>query len=440
MNSENITRATVSFTNWQGEDRVDFVNTFALQHTFTEDLTAHTATLTITGLDHRRHYQTLLRSVYYWDVTGNPNTSATRIARFTVTDVNSANGSATQNITVSAVNNPPLIAINDSSTLTYHVNQPATAIANNATVTDPDSGNLTKLTIQITSGYQNNTSGHDLLSLTDNFGIVGTFNATTGTLTLTSDTGNSAGLTFFRQALRLVAFSTSGTSISTATRTLTIIGTDDFSTPASSIPVTRSINIVNQNTADQPPVVQVNDSSSLSYLAPGAGTAILNQALVTDPDSNNLSSLTIQITTGYQNDSNGHDLMSFTNQLGINGSFNASTGQLTLSGSSSLANYQQAARTVKFSSSGPGISNASRTFTVVATDDFSPAAAIQLAGHSRSDRRRRCGAGSVTNRGNNVKYCWNDRDPNYCVACGIRFRQHKSGRRDDQDQQQLPIR
>ena len=246
----NITSATVSFTNWQGEDRVDFTNTFALQHTFTQDLTAHTATLTITGTDTAAHYQTTLDSVIYWDVTGNPNTSVTRIAKFSVTDANSATGSATQNITVTSVNSPPVIAINDSSKLTYHVGSSAVLIASQGTVTDPDSNNLTKMTIQITSGYQNNTSGHDVLSFTDNFGIVGTFNATTGTLTLTSDSGHPASDTFFRQALQLVTFSSSGSAVSTATRTITIIGTDDFSTPAASVPVTRNI-VVDPANSDQ---------------------------------------------------------------------------------------------------------------------------------------------------------------------------------------------
>ena len=92
LKSLNITSATISFTNWQAEDRVNFLNTFALQHTFTQDLAAHTATLTITGTDTAVHYQILLQSVFYWDISGNPNTSVTRTARFTVTDVNSNSG------------------------------------------------------------------------------------------------------------------------------------------------------------------------------------------------------------------------------------------------------------------------------------------------------------------------------------------------------------
>ena len=86
--------------------------------------------------------------MYYFNVTHNPNTSVTRTARFTVTDVNSNSGSATQNITVTSVNSVPVIAINDATSLTYHANGTAIAIASDmGTVTDPDSNNLTSLTI-----------------------------------------------------------------------------------------------------------------------------------------------------------------------------------------------------------------------------------------------------------------------------------------------------
>ena len=233
-----IASATVQFTNWQGEDRLAFFNTFALQHTFTQDLVAHTATLTITGNETAANYQTTLRSVTYQDVAGNPNTSATRIAKFTVSDgANSASGS--QNITV-VLNLPPVVLVNDSTTLTYQVNSLAIAIMSNALVSDPNSNNLTMLTIQITSGYQNNANGHDVLSFANQFGITGSFNAITGTLTLSgaSYVGN------YREALRLVKFKTTGSAVSTATRTFTVIATDDFSpTPAKSIPVTRNMSV-----------------------------------------------------------------------------------------------------------------------------------------------------------------------------------------------------
>jgi len=111
----NIASATVTFTNWQGEDRLNFNNIFALQHSFGQDLSAHTAILTITGSDTPDHYQTLLRSVIYWNVSDAPNVSA-RVATFTVTsDPLAGSGttldsnSVTRSIAVSATNDAPLL-------------------------------------------------------------------------------------------------------------------------------------------------------------------------------------------------------------------------------------------------------------------------------------------------------------------------------------------
>ena len=100
--------------------------------------------------------------------------------------------------------------------------------------------------------------------------------------------------------------------------------------------------------------------------------AIFGNALVADADSNLLTSLTVQITSGYQNDTNGKDVLSFTNQYGITGVFDSTTGKLTFSGSVYVGYYREVLRLVKFSTTGSSISTANRTFTVIATDDFLP--------------------------------------------------------------------
>ena len=238
--SLNISTASVSVANWQAGDRLEFSNSYALQHTFTEDLVGHTAVLTITGNETAAHYQTMLRSVEFWNVAGNPVPSVHRIVTFTARDILSNTGSGTQEIAVSPGNAPPIVLINDATSLTYKANNPAISIFSNSLVSDPDSNNLTSLTVQITSGYQNNASGHDLLSFSSQYGITGSFDAGTGMLTLSG----SSYVGYYREVLRSVKFSNSGTAISTATRTFTVIATDDFvPTGASSTSVTRSITV-----------------------------------------------------------------------------------------------------------------------------------------------------------------------------------------------------
>lgn len=353
VDSLNVARATVSFTNWQAEDRVQFYNVYALQHTFSEDLATHTAVLTITGNDTASHYQTLLRSVIFWDVSGNPKTTVTRIAKFTVIDVNSDGGSGTQNVTVTAVNNPPVVSVNDSTLLFCQANGPAVAILINALVTDPDSTNLTKLTVQITSGYQNDADGHDVLSFVNELGITGQFDATTATLTLsgTSYVGN------YREALRKVMFRASGSNVSATTRTFTVVATDNaLPVPASSQPVTRDV-VVSIDTAA--PVLSQLESNPLNVI--GTAPVALTSSLTTaDQDSANLAGATIRISANYKP---GEDRLNVTNTPTITGSWDAATGSLTLSGIDTIANYNAALHSVTYQDQLP-VPNTAATRTV----------------------------------------------------------------------------
>ena len=340
-NTINLSSATVSFTNWQGEDRLNFNNIFADQWTFTQDLITHTATFTITGADLVDHYQTLLRSVIYWDVSGAPVTSA-RVASFSVTDGLSTSNVVTRNTIVSAVNQAPTLTSIEIAPLFCKANDPAypaQPISNTLLVGDPDSNNLTKATVQITSGYENDANGNDVLAFTNQFGITGSFNATTGMLTLTG----TSSVSNYRTALRSVTFGTSGTAPSTATRTLTIDATDDYTpTPATSLSATRTVTV---QTTNLPPALSNIPNSPLAYVRNAAATAIAPGAVIYDPDSINLASVTIQVSGNYQS---GLDVLAATVVTGITQSFNATTGTLTLSGVSSLANYQTVLQSVTF--------------------------------------------------------------------------------------------
>ena len=340
-NTVYLSSATVSFTNWQGEDRLDFNNIFADQHTFTQDLVAHTATFMITGQDTVYDYQTLLRSVIYWDVSGAPVTSA-RVASFSVTDGLSTSNIVTRNTIVAAVNQAPTLTSIETTPLFSKANDPAyppQSISNTLLVGDPDSNNLTKATVQITSGYENDANGTDVLAFANQMGITGSFNATTGMLTLSG----TSSVSNYRTALRSVTFSTSGLAPSTATRTLTIYATDDYTpTPATSLAATRTVTV---QTTNLPPALSGIPITALSYFRGAAATAVVPGALVYDPDSINLASATIQIASNYQT---GLDLLAVTVVSGITQSFNATNGTLTLSGISSLANYQTVLQSVTF--------------------------------------------------------------------------------------------
>ncbi|WP_439409100.1 VCBS domain-containing protein [Bradyrhizobium sp. DASA03076] len=124
---------------------------------------------------------------------------------------------------------------------------------------------------------------------------------------------------------------------------------------------TVTVTITGSNDA---PVLNAN-GGSLSYIEGQAATAIDAALIVSDVDNTNLTGATVSITGNF---ASGQDVLGFTNQSGITGSYNASTGVLTLTGSSSVANYQAALRSVTYSNSGDDPSGATRTISYQVDD------------------------------------------------------------------------
>jgi VCBS repeat-containing protein len=91
----------------------------------------------------------------------------------------------------------------------------------------------------------------------------------------------------------------------------------------------------------------VTAGNSIGYTENGSPAVIDGSITVSDADSANLSGATVAISAGRT----AGDLLGFTPQNGISGSYDTATGVLTLSGSSSVANYQAALRSITYSSS-----------------------------------------------------------------------------------------
>jgi len=258
---------------------------------------------------------------------------------------------ATVTISITAVNDAPVITA--GATLNYTEGDPATVIDNTITVTDADSTTLASATVQITGNYVN---GQDVLSFTNTANITGSFSSATGTLTLTGvDT-----LANYQSALRSVKYTNTSNSPSTAPRTVSWRVNDGAGVNNLSNIATSTINVISTNTA---PVLA--NSSSVAYFENDPATVINSVITVSDVDSPTLAGATIQITGNYVN---GQDVLSFTNFGGITGSFNASTGTMTLTGTATLANYQTALRSVKYSNTSDDPSTATRTISFQVDD------------------------------------------------------------------------
>jgi Ca2+-binding RTX toxin-like protein len=151
----------------------------------------------------------------------------------------------------------------------------------------------------------------------------------------------------------------SGTPLNGNTGNLSIqvVATDQANTSASTV-----FDLAIANVNDAP--VLTPSRPSFSYIS-NLGAVVLDDAFtLVDIDSPNLTGASVSIT-GF---ASGEDLLDFTDQNGIVGLFNSATGILTLSGASSVANYEAALRSITYQNNSANAGSPTRTFTVNVSD------------------------------------------------------------------------
>jgi hypothetical protein len=345
----NLASALISFSaNYQnGEDVLSFTNANGISGSWN----ASTGQLSLTGSATVANYRTALRSVRYTNNSLTPS-NLTRTVTFRVNDGTDNSNTQSRNISVSGANSAPVLAAIEGGTLAYTEGDGPVNITSTITVTDADNTSLASAVIIISDNYQ---SGEDVLSFTNANGITGSWNASTGQLSLSG----SATVANYRSALRAVRYTNNSVNPVNLTRIVSFTvndGTDNSNTQS------RNISVAGINSA---PVLSAIEAGTLAYTEGDGPVNITGTIAVTDADNTSLSSAVISIFTNYQN---GEDVLSFTNANGITGSWNASTGQLSLSGSATLANYRTALRAVRYTNSSATPSNLTRTVTFRVND------------------------------------------------------------------------
>ncbi|MDZ8136922.1 MAG: cadherin-like domain-containing protein [Nostoc sp. DedQUE04] len=343
--SLNLATATVSITSGfiSSQDTLAFTN----QNGITGSYNNSTGVLTLTGSSSVVNYQTALRSVTYTNTSDNPSLTSRTIS-FIVNDENVSSKTLTRDINITAVNDAP-VATATTSPLLYTENA-ITAIDSGIIVSDVDSPNLVSAIVRISGGF---VSAEDILAFTEQNGITGSYNSSTGVLTLTG----SSSVANYQTALRSITYTNSTNNPSLTPRTISFTVNDGID---NSIAITRTINFTAVN--DAPIATATN--SALAYTE-NATTAIDSAIIVSDVDSPNLISATISITSGFVS---AQDTLTFINQNEITGSYNSSTGVLTLTGSSSVANYQTALRSITYTNSSDNPSLTPRTVSFIVND------------------------------------------------------------------------
>ncbi|MCX5671075.1 MAG: cadherin domain-containing protein, partial [Planctomycetota bacterium] len=137
---------TISVSYTTGQDVLSFTDQLGI----TGIWSAVTGVLSLTGTVSVANYQTALQSVTYTNTSESP-TTATRTVSFVVNDGTAPSAPATRNITVAAVNDPPVVA---DQSFDVDENAALTTAVGTVVATDPDAGEV--LSYAITAG---NTGG-----------------------------------------------------------------------------------------------------------------------------------------------------------------------------------------------------------------------------------------------------------------------------------------
>ncbi len=145
-------------------------------------------------------------------------------------------------------------------------------------------------------------------------------------------------------------------------------GTTPTPTPTFSPTPTPSPTPTSTATTTAAPVLANIETTPLAYQSKAAAVAITSTLTLTDSGDATISGATVSITTGF---SSTADTLSFASANGITGSYNSSTGVMTLTGSATVADYQAALRAVEFASTDTATTPAARTVSFTVTDSNS---------------------------------------------------------------------
>ncbi|MFT4510037.1 DUF4347 domain-containing protein [Caballeronia sp. 15711] len=366
--------ATVTITNVvSAEDSLSFTNDLSTMGNIAGSYNATTGVLSLSsagGTATVAQWQSALRSITYTDSAITPNNTS-RTITFVVNDGVSSSTPVNRTVTVQDTDQSPVVTLSSGSA-TYVAGAPAATIDNGVTVTDRDSTPLLTATIQITGGLQ---TGDTLTFVGDGFVTSNVPSGTTLTLTATGSISEAQWMI----ELDKIQFS-SAANATAGTRTISYSVTDNGG--AVSNTVTRNVNVV------VAPLVTTDSTSAIFIAGDNAASTPLtidSGLTVSDGSSTTLVSATVQITTNFNS---GEDLLIFTptGATGdITGSYDASSGVLTLTSAShaTLAQWQSALSSIQYDDLAVTPSGTSRTiaFTVNDGANSSPTATRNVTVH-----------------------------------------------------------
>ncbi len=364
----NIESALVVLTNAQAGDVLLFASSLPGGINAVIDTgVSGIVTITLTGSATLADYQTSLAALRFENTSDTPSTTP-RVIEITINDGNANSNTSTSTISVEPTNDPPAIADLNSITFTESaVNSGPQLVDISVSVTDTDSLNLNGGTLTISYDVMDAGSTDDQLSFMDigtGPGLIG-FSGTTityggvviGTVRTGSDGSDGSDLIIDFTAnatpgavdalLQSLTYANSDDTPA-ATRTITAVVTDGDG--GTSNTATSQITITAEN---DPPVITATGSPTYTQDRPEV--VVAPTVTVSDVDDTLIESATVTIS----NIDRTNDLLTLTPAAQaaatlagiVVTAYNPATGELTLSGAASPADYEAVLAGIQFSSS-----------------------------------------------------------------------------------------
>ena len=312
---------------------------------------AATGVLSLSGIDTVANYQSALRLVKYLDTSDNPS-ALVRTLTVVVNDGLLDSPAVTRTLSVTPVNDAPVLSDVEPATRLYQEGTPAVQVSAAIDVGDVDSPVITSATVKISGGYR---TAEDILAFPGISGVTGAWDAVTGILTLTG----SASSAQYQQVLRAVTYRNTSAAPVLAVRALAFQVSDGN---LLSNTVTRTVTPVAVN---QAPILSAIEAAPLIAVEKAAPVALTAALVLTDVDSATCAGGVVRIATNYQT---GQDVLSYATVGLITGTWDSANATLTLSGADTRANYLAAMKAVKYQYLGATASPAVRTVTWQVTD------------------------------------------------------------------------
>ena len=282
--------------------------------------------------------------------------------------------SETFTITVLAESETPSVDLNGSdsgldyaATFTEGGDAVAAVDADRLAITDADDTNIESATITLTN--PSDGSSEVLAVDTTDTDITASYDDSTGVLTLSgSDT-----LASYQSVLRTLTYDNTSDDPTGGDRTIEVVVSDGDNTSAVA---TSTITV---EVANEVPEVDLDGSTTeiditVSFTeAAGAVSIVGADMTVTDADDDNLVSATITLTNLL--DGTAELLAVDTTDTDITASYDDSTGVLTLTGSDTIANYQQVLRTLTYDNTSSDPTSTDRAVEIVVNDGEDDSAA-----------------------------------------------------------------